>query len=260
MPLELLSNKVQTESGRPPLLFIHGMWHAAWIWESRFFSLFAERGYRTYALSLPHHGKSSGPKSLNRLRIRDYVNSLRQVLEALHEEPVLVGHSMGGFVVQKYLEQYRAPAAVLLASVPPFGLLNATWRYVKKFPLAFLKANLSLNLAHVVNTLPRYRYLFSSPGFSEADLLTYMQKAQSESFLAYVDMLGLDLVKARKTDTPLLVIGGAEDRAVSVEEVRKTAQRYGVEPVIFPQMGHNLMLEPQSEKVVELMSAWLEEL
>jgi pimeloyl-ACP methyl ester carboxylesterase len=44
------------------------------------------------------------------------------VAERLPTPPVVIGHSMGGFVVQKYLETHQAPAGVLLASIPPRGL------------------------------------------------------------------------------------------------------------------------------------------
>ena len=40
----------------------------------------------------------------------------------------LIGHSMGGLVVQKYLERHAAPLGILLASVPPTGVLATTLR------------------------------------------------------------------------------------------------------------------------------------
>jgi pimeloyl-ACP methyl ester carboxylesterase len=53
--------------------------------------------------------------------------------------PVLIGHSMGGMVIQKYLELHQIPAAVLMASAPPKGLLASTLRIAGKHPLIFLK-------------------------------------------------------------------------------------------------------------------------
>jgi pimeloyl-ACP methyl ester carboxylesterase len=46
------------------------------------------------------------------------------IVTALPAPPVLIGHSMGGFVVQKYLEKYQAPGAVLMCAVPR----RACWR------------------------------------------------------------------------------------------------------------------------------------
>ncbi len=259
MPLELLSNKAVSKKGRPPVLLLHGMWHGAWVWESRFLPSFARLGYRAYAMSLSHHAASEKRKPLNLLRINDYVEDLKEVVESLDESPVLVGHSMGGFIVQKYLEQYEAPAAVLLASVPPFGIWGGTWAVLKNFPLAFLKVGLTLNLVHIINKLSRYRYMLSSGNIPVKEDELNMERAQSESFLAYLDMLGLNLVKSHKIRTPLLVIGGGQDHAVSRRNVSATAAKYHTEAVFFEEMGHNLMLEPNADEVVQAIVNWVEE-
>ena len=65
-----------------------------------------------------------------------------QVAEATGQRPVVIGHSMGGLVVQKYLEQYSAPAGILLAAVPPHGVYRTTLRIFRLMPLKFLR-NLS---------------------------------------------------------------------------------------------------------------------
>jgi len=71
------------------------------------------------------------------MRIADYVEDVAQVVGQLPEVPVIVGHSMGGLVVQKYLEKYIAPAAVLLASVPVKGVLRTTLRIALRHPRRF---------------------------------------------------------------------------------------------------------------------------
>ena len=105
-------------SGRP-LLFVHGAFAGAWCWSKHFLPYFAAQGIRACALSLSGHGNSPGRERLDWLSIADYVRDLEQAVDAVGDDPVLVGHSMGGFVVQKYLERLEAPGAVLMASVPP---------------------------------------------------------------------------------------------------------------------------------------------
>jgi pimeloyl-ACP methyl ester carboxylesterase len=51
--------------------------------------------------------------------LADYVDDVKSVVRSLPSTPVLIGHSMGRFVVQKYLEANDAPAAVLIVSAPP---------------------------------------------------------------------------------------------------------------------------------------------
>ncbi|MGB2811055.1 MAG: alpha/beta fold hydrolase, partial [Mycobacterium sp.] len=48
--------------------------------------------------------------------IADYVEDVKSVADDLPTRPVVIGHSMGGLVVQKYLESNAAPAGVLMAS------------------------------------------------------------------------------------------------------------------------------------------------
>jgi pimeloyl-ACP methyl ester carboxylesterase len=56
---------------------------------------------------------------------------------------------------------------------------------------------------------------------------------------------------------PVLVMGGAADRFVPPDEVRRTAAYYGVEPVIVPRLAHVVMLEPRWEAAARVLLAWL---
>ena len=95
----------------------HGMARGAGT--NSFSIYFAAHGFEAHALSLRAHGASEGRAQLHRCRIRHYVEDVEAVAAALPTSPILVGHSMGGFVVQKFLETHLSPAAFLLASIPP---------------------------------------------------------------------------------------------------------------------------------------------
>jgi len=258
MKLELLENHPKpTSEKKRNLLFVHGMWHGAWCWEPYFLPYFEKLGYKAYALSLSNHGESEKKKTFNLLRIKDYVQDLKQVIESLDETPVLIGHSMGGFVVQKYLEDHHVPGAVLLASVPPFGVLGGTLSVMKALPQAFLKANLALDLKYIIDTPKKFKYLMFSNKVNDDDVVKYLKMTNSESYLAYMDMLGLNLIKSKKINTPLMVIGAGKDKAVSAKSVKKTASIYGVIPMIFEELGHDMMLEPKNKIVVDKIDNWI---
>jgi alpha-beta hydrolase superfamily lysophospholipase len=208
-------------------------------------------------LSLSNHGKSPKRKTFNLLTIKDYVQDLKQVIDSMDETPVLIGHSMGGFVVQKYLEDHKAPGAVLLASVPPFGILGGTLEVLKKFPGAFIKANLTLNLKYIIDTPKKFKYLMFSNRINDEDAVKYMKMTNSESYLAYMDMLGLNLIKTKKIKTPLMIIGAGKDKAVSAKSVKKTASIYRVTPVIFEELSHGIMLEPEYKIVADKIDNWI---
>src|SRR5882757_8290833 len=106
--LEVIEKGACSPSHPVPLLFVHGAWHAAWCWDEHFLDFFADRGYRAAALSLRGHGSSPTAKGLRRCSLADYVDDVAEVAARLPTQPILIGHSMGGFVVQKYLERHTA--------------------------------------------------------------------------------------------------------------------------------------------------------
>jgi pimeloyl-ACP methyl ester carboxylesterase len=108
--LEVIDKAPCGESHKAPLLFVHGAWHGSWCWDEYFLDYFAEKGHRSLAVSLRGHGKSPAPKSVRFCSIADFVDDVASVADSLLERPVVVGHSWGGFVVQKYLESHDAPA------------------------------------------------------------------------------------------------------------------------------------------------------
>ena len=65
---------------------------------------FAENGFRAVAVSLRTHGKSVTSQRLRTCSIADYVDDAKTAADQLDGQPVIVGHSTGGFVVQKFLE------------------------------------------------------------------------------------------------------------------------------------------------------------
>ena len=258
--LEVIAKGTVTEAHPAPLVFVHGAWHGAWCWDEHFLDYFADLGYACYAPSLRGHGASSGGERLRWHRVADYVADLGSLVDRLPASPVLIGHSMGGFVVQKYLEHHRAEGAVLLASVPPTGAVGATVRIARHHPVQFVKANAMLSLAPLVATPELVHHLFFSAATAHTDVDRYQRRMQDESYRAFLDMLVLDRVKtARGSAVPMLVLGAEHDAIISVREVRRTATVYGAEADFFPAMGHDMMLEPQWSAVAGRIADWLAE-
>lgn len=260
MQLEIVSNRPTVSEHPTPLLFVHGMYHAAWNWQEKFLPYFADHGYRAHAISLRGHGTSEKPAHFNKPRIRDYVNDVAQIVDQLGVTPILIGHSMGGYIVQKYLETHEAPAAVLVASAPPnLGIWLSAFQMMQLNPLGFLKASVTLNLYHMVGTPEHYHRIFFSDEFPRAQVEVYHPRVDQESFRAFLDLIGLDRVHPKQITTPMLVLGAAEDRIITPRLVRQTARTYGVDPVFFECSGHQLPLDVEWQPIADRIIVWLGE-
>lgn len=248
MALEVIDKGACSAEHPAPLLFVHGATHAAWCWDDHFLGYFADLGYRAVALSLRGHG---GSKSIpvGTCSIADFVDDVASVAAGLPRVPVLIGHSMGGFVVQKYLESYLAPAAVLMASVPPRGMRGALLR----------STVLRLRMRPFVMA-DYLRELFFHPDTSDEVVDECLARLSDEApSRAMLDMLGRNLPRPGRVRTPLLVLGGGDDRSVTRSEVCATARAYGMLAEIMLGMGHDMMLEPRWEAVAGHIDSWLAE-
>lgn len=259
MKLEIVSKYPSGSTHSTPLLFVHGACHAAWCWDVHFLDYFVQHGFAAHAVSLREHGNSAGRGNLRWTRIADYVEDVADAARQLPSPPVLIGHSMGGFIVQKYLEDHPAPAGVLLASVPPAGILLSTLRVARRHPMAFAKANLMLSWLPLIPTPRLVREAFFSEDLADEQVLSYSKQLQDESFLALLDMMAFNLPKPEKVKTPLLVLGGAQDNFFSPSEIEAMALAYNGPHEIFPDMAHDMMLESRWQTVADRILVWLNE-
>ncbi|MBC8170531.1 MAG: alpha/beta fold hydrolase [Anaerolineae bacterium] len=209
------------------------------------------------------HGKSEG--RVRWASVANYVCDVASVadqLEAKHgKRPVVVGHSMGGFVVQHYLGKHSAPAGILLASIPPRGFLPGFLRYMRHHPIATLKTLVLLNPYYMVNTLELTQKLFFSPSppFSRDRLKHYFSLIEPESFRMALDSQLLALPNPRKVTVPMLVLGAENDMIFTQYEVRQTAKAYRTTAEFFPNMAHDMMVELGWQTVADRILAWLSE-
>jgi alpha-beta hydrolase superfamily lysophospholipase len=257
--LEIISKYPEAEQHQTQLLFIHGMLCTASCWNVYFLDYFAQHGFVSHAVNLRGHGKSEGREKLRWVRISDFIEDVTNVVQQLPSQSVLIGHSMGGFIVQKYLQDHDAPGAVLLSSPSPSGLLPTAIRKAWRHPLAFAKVNLTLSLLPFIATPKLTRDAFFSEDLPDEQLMEYWKQMQDDSFMAFLDMIALDLPKPARVKTPLLILGAGRDNMIGGSEIKSTGRAYKAQAEIIPDLAHNSMLELRWESVAYRILCWLKE-
>lgn len=258
-----LERIVRHPKGAPratPLLFVHGAYAGAWCWDEFFLPWFAEQGFTAHAFSVRGHGGSDGDDRLDAWGIDDYVSDLGRVIAALPAPPVVIGHSMGGYLVQKYLEKTALAGAVLMASVPPSGLGGPTVSLTVWNPVAAMHIG-ALQAFGLPPTIPdTLRGALFSGDIAEERAQSYLARMGRESRRAMLDMFNrISIDSAKFRDMPLQVLGAAEDGLIPAAYVRATARALGVEPVMLDELGHVMMLDHGWERVARCILDWLEE-
>lgn len=234
------------------ILLVHGAWHGPWCWND-FINHLTESGHDVRAVRLRGHDQLPG-----RIwhRVHHYVEDVQRMAAAFPTPPFLIGHSMGGLVVQKHLESSHSPGAVLMASVPSRGTIAAVARLAVRHPVEFLKTNLLLRLSPFIATSRLVRKLFFTPETSQEIVDHCFARLQDESYPAFIDMMVV-LPRPHRVQVPMLVLGAERDSFFTVAEVRSTARAYRTEAEIFPGIGHDMMLDTDWRKVVDRIGAWI---
>jgi alpha-beta hydrolase superfamily lysophospholipase len=256
MKLEVISYKPASPVHSIPILFVHGAWHGASSWEEHFLPYFHEQGFEVHALSWRGHGQSGGHEGIRWHSISDYISDVAEVAGRFSSPPIVVGHSFGGLVVQKYLEQNSAPAAVIMASIPTSGIIGFFLRYLVKHPIQFIKCVFSFSPYKLIETPELVRDVLFCTSTPETVIQSCSKQLQEESFRAALEGI-YKLPRTKLIKTPILVLAAEEDSVVSINEAKRTAKAYQSKIEIFPTMGHDMMLENEWQSVANCIIAWL---
>jgi pimeloyl-ACP methyl ester carboxylesterase len=242
----------------PPLLFVHGGYCDAWCWQPYVLPWFAARGYPAYALSLRGHGRSAGRDTLFMTGLRDYESDVERVAAGLDEPPVLIGHSMGAAIVELVMARRTVRAAALLAPIPPAGLLPVAARLAAQHP-GYLAHFANLDPSRLsAEVLAALRPFYFGADVDSAVLAQAARHLNGESPRALFDLsLRLHWALPREPAPPVFVLGAEGDRICLPDDVRATARHHGVDAVIVPGLAHMLMLEPDFERGLKPLLAWL---
>jgi pimeloyl-ACP methyl ester carboxylesterase len=226
------------EAGRPPLLFVPGLGHGPWAFAEHWLGHAAARGFPAHAVGLRDGGD-----------LRAYAHDVVQVAASLPRQTVLIGHGAGALIVARALSRYPARAAVLVAPVLHGWTTLGT----------ALRANPAGTLPAVFGGALRLnrRQLFSAA----------LPDERADAYLARLTRAGAGAQRQVVThraaprpvgDPPVLVVGSPDDRVVPRKSLDRTAAGYGGAPLLFPGMGHDLMLDVDWVEPIDAILDWLD--
>ena len=249
-------------SARPPLLFVHGGYSNAMLWAVRFIPYFQDQGYDCYALELSGHGRRPADRvHLDDFGLDDYVADLAAAVASLPAAPVLIAHSMGCLVSQRFLERGTARAVAFLAPVPPTGTGGTASRLALTMPDFFAELPNAVNGTASEKTMRTMASVYFSPSMAPEETVEYLPLIQSESAKAVTEMLMAPLRLARpRARIPALVMGGSADQVFPASMLFFTAASWNAKTQIIEGAGHMLMLDPQWPEAASKLLEWLESL
>lgn len=282
---QVFVGKPPTPPKLPPLVFIHGSFHAGWCWTERFFPYFIEKGYPVIALSLRGTGGTFAGEGVKKVRIGEHAADLASFLNQVpklvdtEKKPILISHSFGGLAVMKYLEQNGERAEtlggmIIMCSVPPSGNGKMTMRFLKRSLVDSWKITAGFAMKRCIQNDSLCRDLFfggrdDDNGVSDEDIERYQRyfARDTEAVIDIKDLLkhlpSKQAVngKAPNVDkfSPCLVIGAQRDFIVDREGVEETATYFGVSEPLYVDSPHDVMLGRNWEITANIIQNWVKE-
>ncbi|OIQ98332.1 Non-heme chloroperoxidase [mine drainage metagenome] len=261
MKLEILHCQppAKAKGSHPPLLFVHGSYCGAWIWNEFTLAHMAKKGYAAYAVSLRGHGGSEG--QLTWASLEDYLADVAAAAGQLDAPPVVIGHSMGGIVAQHYASSGAALAGmVLMASVPPSGLASSALHLSSFAPDVLWQLGLLQSLGpKAVTPDIIHRAFFSAETPPEA-VAPLLPKLQPESHRISAELLcpPQPMPRLGEQALPCLVLGGDADVFLPISAFRETATFWHADLEILHGAPHGLMLDHHwRQPSADAILAWL---
>jgi pimeloyl-ACP methyl ester carboxylesterase len=248
------------------LIFIHGMFQNPKSW-ANWTSFFNQRGYNCIAPAWPcHEGEPEElrhniPHGLGDLRLETIVQEMEGVIGTLPEKPVVIGHSVGGLIVQLLANKGLISAGVPISSVAPNAMLSFDWEFFKN---SFSIANPFKGDEPFYMTPEGFHDAFCNTLDEVAAKAEYEKTATHDSRNVLRDcMMEPGHVDLELPHAPLLFIAGEKDHIIPHGLVEKNSKAYSEESGTaafreFENRSHYICGEPGWEEVAEYVYAWLQ--
>lgn len=251
-------------AAQTPVVFVHGAFCGGWAFDS-FREPFEAAGFETHAPNLPHHERGADLEALAQTGLKDYANAVAHYVKGLRAPPVLVGHSLGGLVVQLAAMHVPVAGLVLLAPSAPWGVPPTTLdEHSNHFGLNFLgdywrrPVPPDYRIARAT-TLDRLTRENARRAF--ARFVPESGRVIRETVQWWTDHATASQAPVYRIAAPVLGIAGGRDRVNSSSTVQRLIARFPSGQAHFHEfsaMSHWLVGEPEAPEVSALVLQWFE--
>jgi pimeloyl-ACP methyl ester carboxylesterase len=248
------------------IVLIHGMFMNPLCWE-KWIPYYESKGYRAIAPAWPGRDKpveilraSHPDPELAKLKLNHIVDHMEAFIKGLGEKPAIVGHSMGGLVVQLLLQRDLVVAGVAIDPAPPAGVFTTEWSFVKaNFPAI----NPFLLSRPVQMTFEHFQYAFVNTLPLDEQRAAYDRYVVPESRGVPTSSLTtagkVDFARPRR---PLLITAGEKDHIIPASLNRANFNKYRGPSVIdfkeFAGRDHFLIGSKGWKEIADYSLEWLE--
>ena len=264
--------RVANESGRTPVVFIHGLWLLPNSWD-RWAAIFEEAGYAPVTPVWPDDPETveqarANPEVFAKKTLGQIADHTAEAIGKLTKKPAVMGHSTGGLLAQIIAGRGLSAATVAIDPGPFRGVLP--------LPIAALRSAMPvlrnpLNRGRAVTLTPdQFNYGWANAlGEDEAKQLyeTYHVAAPGAA-LIQMATANLNPRTEAKADTknpdrgPLLIIEGEKDHtvpwAIANASFKKQRRNEGVTEIKkIPNRGHSLTIDSGWREVADTALAFV---
>ncbi|MES2034528.1 MAG: alpha/beta fold hydrolase [Pseudomonadota bacterium] len=253
------------------IIMVHGVGCTGEVF-SRLAPAFRDKGWQVETPTLRPDKRTvdTPPADLHKLRLKDYVDDIAALAKSVEADtgqaPVLLGHSMGGMIVQKLAERGIGRAAVLVTPASPADCRSgASLAQAITFANVLFTGRPETKGHKIWKTGFNWGVMNRVPQAKHAGIYA---TAVHDSGGVYQDLAYPDrdpdrtaFIDETRITIPVLVIGGGKDRATPIADVRRVADKYkkiGGEFREYPENAHWIIDEPGTDKVIEDIAAWLD--
>jgi pimeloyl-ACP methyl ester carboxylesterase len=250
------------------VLFITGAFVGNNCWDE-WRTYFENKGYTTTAPPWP--AKDADPESLRNRnpdpriaanRLTSLMDHYSNILEGLPEQTVLIGHSIGGLIVQLLLQRGLGKAGVAIHSVPPQGIFTFKFSFLKAGwgPLGFFTSAKKSFLM----SFRQWKYAFTNGMTCKEQKEAYYRFAIPESKLIVRDTVtSAAKVNFNKRRAPLLIVSGSTDHTIPASLNYSNYKKYKNNNSItdykeFEGRNHFVLGQPTWKEDADYILTWLE--